>query len=210
MVSAALLLFIIVLAFSYIMYWSGRRLIYKLNKRVLARNLAVIKNGKYVANFKNLSEQEKRDKIIIPFFQVLGYNTNDMREFRVFQKRAPFLPDYITKKWDNSRLCKRSLYIKYENFSEEAVDLNNKKYNDDRIQGANIDELMNNLYFWGEYYILTNGLLYLFFDKNYKVGSHRFLYGFNLTNYSKEDISNLAYFTKQYLFLDISDVYRMD
>ncbi len=208
MVSAALLLFIIVLLVSYIVFWSSKHLIYKLNKRVLARNLAVIKNGKYIADIGNLSEDEIRENIILPFFMVLGYNTYDRREFPVFQKRAPFLPDYITKKWDSSRLCKRSLYIKYDNFSEESVDFKNKKYNDSRIQGVNIDEIMNKLYFWGEYYILTNGYLYLFFDKHYRMGSNKFKFCFNLKNFSKEDVAKLAYFTKQYMFLDISDVYR--
>ena len=208
MVSAALLLFIIVLSVSYIVFWSSKHLIYKLNKRVLARNLAVIKNGKYLENFENLSEDEIRENIILPFFCVLGYNTYDRREFPVFQKRAPFLPDYITKKWDSSRLCKRSLYIKYDNFTDESVDLKNKKYNDNKIQGVNVDEIMNKLYFWGEYYILTNGYLYLFFDKHYKIGSHKFKFCFNLKNFNKSDVEKLAYFTKQYMFLDISDVYR--
>ncbi len=210
MISAALLLFIIVLLVSYIIFASCKHLIYKLNKRVLARNMAIIKNGKAIADFDNLSEEEIRENIIIPFFQVLGYNTYDRREFPIFQKRTPFLPDYITKKWDNSRLCKRSLYIKYDNFSDDAVDLKNHKYTDNRMQGVNIDELMNKLYFWGEYYILTNGYLYLFFDKHYKMGSNKFKFCFNLKNFSKADIEKLAYYTKQYMFLEISDVYRVD
>ena len=207
MVSAALLLFIIVLLFSFVIYSFSKRLIYKLNKRVLARNLAVLKNGKYLADYNNLSESDIREKLILPFFQILGYNTFDMREFKVFQKRTTFLPDYITKKWDNSRLCKRSLYIKFEKFSDEAVDLKNFIYNDNRMQGANIDELMSKLYFEGEYYILTNGYLYLFFDKHYKTGSNKFSFCFNLKNFSKSDVAHLAYFTKQYMFLELADVY---
>ncbi len=208
MVSVALLIFIIVLLFSFVVYLFCKRLIYKLNKRVLPRNLAIIKNGKYLADFSNLDEETKREKIIIPFFQVLGYNTYDMREFRIFEKRQTFLPDYTTKKWDNSRLCKRSMYIKYENFSEDAVDLKNKIYNDNRIQGASIDELMNKTYFWGECYVLTNGYLYLFFDKKYVQGSRKFKFCFNLKIYSKSDVAQLAYYTKQYMFLQIEDVYR--
>ena len=210
MISAALLLFIIVLLVSYVIFWSCKHLIYKLNRRVLARNIAIIKNGKALADFDNLTEDEIREKIIIPFFMVLGYNTHDRREFPVFQKRAPFLPDYITKKWDSSRLCKRSLYIKYDNFSDDAVDLKNKNYIDNRIQGVNIDEMMNKLYFWGECYILTNGYLYLFFDKHYKIGTHKFKFCFNLKSFTKADIEKLAYYTKQYMFLEISDVYRVD
>ena len=210
MISAALLLFIIVLLVSYVIFWSCKHLIYKLNRRVLARNIAIIKNGKALADFDNLTEDEIREKIIIPFFMVLGYNTHDRREFPVFQKRAPFLPDYITKKWDSSRLCKRSLYIKYDNFSDDAVDLKNKKYIDNRIQGVNIDEMMNKLYFWGECYILTNGYLYLFFDKHYKIGSHKFKFCFNFKSFTKADIEKHADYTKQYMFLEISDVYRVD
>ena len=56
MVLAALLLFVIVLLFSFIIFLFCKRLIYKLNRRVLARNLALIKNGKYLADYKNLSE----------------------------------------------------------------------------------------------------------------------------------------------------------
>ena len=208
MVSVALLIFIIVLTFSFVIYLFCKRLIYKLNKRVLPRNLAIIKNSKYLSDFDNLDEETKREKIILPFFQVLGYNTYDMREFRVFSKRQSFLPDYVTKKWDNSHLSKRSMYIKFENFSEEAVDLKNKTYNDDRIQGANIDELMDKTYFWGECYVLTNGYLYLFFDKNYVNGSRKFKFCFNLKNYTKSDVAKLAYYTKQYMFLQIEDVYR--
>ena len=111
MVSIALLIFIIVLAFSFIIYLFCKRLIYKLNKRVLTRNLAVIKNGKYLAAFDKLDEETKRAKIVLPFFQVLGYNTYDENEFRIFSKRQTFLPDYITKKWENGHLYKRSMYI---------------------------------------------------------------------------------------------------
>ena len=208
MVSVALLIFIIVLTFSFVIYLFCKRLIYKLNKRVLPRNLAVIKNGKYLKDFDNLDEETKREKIILPFFQVLGYNTYDMREFRIFSKRQSFLPDYTTKKWDNSRLSKRSMYIKYEEFSENSVDLINKTYNDDRIQGVNIDELMDKTYFWGECYVLTNGYLYLFFDKKYVFGSKKFKFCFNLKNYTKSDVAKLAYYTKQYMFLQVEDVYR--
>lgn len=208
MVFAALLLFLLVLLFSFIIYLFCKRVIYKLNKRVLARNIAIIKNSKELVSIEKLSEEEIRERLIIPFFLVLGYNTFDMREFVRTQRRASVEPDYITKKWDNSKLCKRSLYIKYEKFNAAAVDLKNKVYIDNKMQGANIDELMNKLYFNGEYYILTNGYLYLFFNKNYILGSKKFEFCFNLKSFTKSDIARLAYFTKQYMFLQISDVYR--
>lgn len=208
MVFAALLLFLLVLLFSFIIYLFCKRVIYKLNKRVLARNIAIIKNSKELVSIEKLSEEEIREKLIIPFFLVLGYNTFDMREFVRTQRRASVEPDYITKKWDNSKLCKRSLYIKYEKFNDAAVDLKNKVYIDNKMQGVNIDELMNKLYFNGEYYILTNGYLYLFFNKNYILGSKKFEFCFNLKSFTKSDIARLAYFTKQYMFLQISDVYR--
>lgn len=208
MVFAALLLFLLVLLFSFIVYLFCKRVIYKLNKRVLARNIAILKNSKVLSSFEALSEDEIREKLIIPFFLVLGYNTFDMREFVRTQRRATVEPDYITKKWDNSKLCKRSLYIKYEKFNDDAVDLKNKVYIDNKMQGANIDELMNKLYFNGEYYILTNGYLYLFFNKNYVSGSKKFEFCFNVKSFTKSDIARLAYFTKQYMFLQISDVYR--
>lgn len=209
MVFVALLLFVLVLLFSLIIYLFCKKVIYKLNRRVLARNIAILKNSKELANYENLSEDEIREKLIIPFFLVLGYNTFDRREFVRTQRRAFVEPDYITKKWDNSRLCKRSLYIKFEKFSDEAVDLKNKVYNDNKMQGVNIDELMNELYFNGEYYVLTNGYLYLFFNKHYVIGSKKFEFCFDVRSFSKNDIAKLAYFTKQYMFLDISDVYRV-
>lgn len=208
MVFAALLLFLLVLLFSFIIYLFCKRVIYKLNKRVLARNIAILKNSKELASFDELPEEEIRDRLIIPFFLILGYNTFDMREFVRTQRRASVEPDYITKKWDNSKLCKRSLYIKYEKFADDAVDLKNKVYIDNKMQGVNIDELMNKLYFNGEYYVLTNGYLYLFFNKNYVVGNKNFEFCFNLKSFTKSDIARLAYFTKQYMFLQISDVYR--
>ena len=198
MVFAALLLFLLVLLFSFIIYLFCKRVIYKLNKRVLA----IIKNSKELSSFEKLSENEIRERLIIPFFLVLGYNTFDMREFVRTQRRASVEPDYITKKWDNSKLCKRSLYIKYEKFAEDAVDLKNKVYVDNKMQGVNIDELMNKLYFNGECY------LYLFFNKNYVPGSKKFEFCFNVKNFTKSDVARLAYFTKQYMFLQISDVYR--
>lgn len=115
--------FLYVLLFSFIIILFCKRVIYKLNKRVLARNIAIIKNSKELASFENLSENEIRERLIIPFFLVLGYNTFDMREFVRTQRRASVEPDYITKKWDNSKLCKRSLYIKYEKFADDAVDM---------------------------------------------------------------------------------------
>ncbi len=209
MILVALLLFVLVLLFSLIIYLFCKKVIYKLNRRVLARNIAILKNSKELADYENLSEDEIREKLIIPFFLVLGYNTFDRREFVRTQRRAFVEPDYITKKWDNSRLCKRSLYIKFEKFSDEAVDLKNKVYNDNKMQGVNIDELMNKLYFNGEYYVLTNGYLYMFFNKHYVIGSKKFEFCFDVRSFSKNDIAKLAYFTKQYMFLDISDVYRV-
>ena len=209
MVFAALLLFVIILLISLIIYLFCKRVIYKLNKRVLARNSALLKNSKELADYDNLSDDEIREKLIIPFFLVLGYNTFDRREFVRTQRRASVEPDYITKKWDNSRLCKRSLYIKFEKFAPSAIDVKNKTYKDNKMQGVNIDELMNKLYFNGEYYVLTNGYLYLFFNKHYVEGSEKFEFCFNVKNFSKADIAHLAYFTKQYMFLEISDVYRV-
>ena len=109
MVLASLLLFVVILLCSLIIYLFCKRVIYKLNKRVLARNIAILKNSKELADYDNLSDDEIREKLIIPFFLVLGYNTFDRREFVRTQRRASVEPDYITKKWDNSRLCKRSL-----------------------------------------------------------------------------------------------------
>ena len=208
MVFVALLLFLLVLCYIFIVYFFCKKVIYKLNRRVLARNIAIIKNSKELALFENLSEIEIREKLIIPFFLVLGYNTFDMREFVRTQRRVSVEPDYITKKWDNSKLCKRSLYVKYEKFADDAVDMKNKVYVDNKMQGVNIDELMNKLYFKGEYYVLTNGYLYLFFNKNYVIGSKKFDFCFNVKSFTKSDIARLAYFTKQYMFLQISDVYR--
>ena len=77
------------------------------------------------------------------------------------------------------------------------------------MQGVNIDELMNKLYFNGEYYVLTNGYLYMFFNKHYVIGSKKFEFCFDVRSFSKQDIAKLAYFTKQYMFLQISDIYRV-
>lgn len=208
MVAFSIILFLIVLFISGCIYLFCKRVIYKLNKRVLPRNLAVLKNRPTLADFDNLTEPEIREKLILPFFQILGYNTNDMREFTRTVKREIFLPDYITKKWDNSRLCKRTLFIKYIPFSEEAVNSENQTFCDNNYNGSDLDELMNKLYFNAEYYVLTNGYLYLFFHKNHIKGSRRYDFLFNLKKYSKEDVAKLAYFTKQYMFLEISDVYR--
>lgn len=207
MIILAIILFIVVLLFSLVIYYFCKRLIYKLNKRVLARNLAVIKNGKYLSDYDKLDDTSVKEHLIIPFFLVLGYNTFDFREFVRSNKKASFIADYVTKKWHNGKLCKNSLYIKYEKFSDAAVDLKNKTYTDNKLVGASIDELMNKLYFDGEYYVLTNGYLYLFFNKNYKIGSKKFDFCFNLKNYSKSDVAKLAHFTKQCMFLDLSDVY---
>lgn len=208
MIAFSIILFLIVLLVSGCIYLFCKRVIYKLNKRVLPRNLAVLKNRPPLANFNNLTEPEIREKLILPFFQILGYNTNDMREFARTVKRENFLPDYITKKWDNSRLCKRTLSIKYIPFSEDAVDTNNQTFCDNNYNGSELDELMNKLYFKSEYFVLTNGYLYVFFNKSRVNGSRKYDFLFNLKKYSKDDVAKLAYFTKQYMFLEISDVYR--
>ena len=70
MVFAALLLFLIILMVSLIIYLFCKRVIYKLNKRVLARNIAILKNSKELADYENLSDDEIREKLIIPFFLV--------------------------------------------------------------------------------------------------------------------------------------------
>lgn len=197
-----------VLCASGLVYFFSKRLIYKLNKRVLARNLAIIKNGPALENYDNLSEEEIGEKLIVPFWQIMGYNTFDKREFACDNRHIPFVADYITKKWDSSRLCKETLYIKFADFKDDAIDYENNLFKDLKNPNCNLDELINKLYFDGEYYVLTNGYLYVFFSKKYKAGSQKFSYCFNLKNFSKDDIVKLAYFTKQYMFLELSDVYR--
>ena len=148
-----------------------------------------------------------REKLIFPFFMVLGYNTYDMREFQSYINRAAFYPDYVVKKWDSSKLCKRALSIKYIPFKDNAVDFD-KKIFDDSAAGCKLDELMDKLYFKSDYYVITNGYLYVFFNKKRRTGSKNFEFCFNLKNYSKKDAAQLAFYSKQYLFLEISDVYR--
>lgn len=207
MVLTALLLFIIVLVISFVIYSFCKKLIYKLNKRVLARNLAIIKNGEYLNNYTSLNRQEKLEKLVIPFFMVMGYNTYDLREFARVNKNASFAPDFITKKWDKSRLCKRPLYIKFADFSEKDIDFQKKEFYCNNNPDCDIDELMNPLYFKGDYLILTNGCFYIFFSKKRLKDSRKFVFIFNLKNYNKNDIAQLANYTKQCMFLDISDVF---
>ena len=207
MVTFSVILFLIVLLVSWFIFLFCKRVIYKLNKRVLARNMALVKNGPYMAKFDELSEAEIREKLIFPFFMVLGYNTYDMREFQSYINRAAFYPDYVVKKWDSSKLCKRALSIKYLPFKDDVINLEKKSF-DDEAAGCNLDELMDKLYFNSDYYVITNGYLYVFFSKKHKKGSKNFEFCFNLKNYSKKDAALLAYYTKQYLFLEITDVYR--
>lgn len=206
MLEIAILLFLIVLMVSWFIYIFCKRVIYKLNKRVLPRNLAIVKNGPYMAKFEELTVEEIRQKLILPMFMILGYNTYDMREFQSFIGRADFLPDYVVKKWDHSKLAKNALSVKYIPFKEDAVDYSNNTY--DEKYGAKLSVLMDKLYFKSEYYVLTNGCIYLFFNKNTNLDSRRFEFAFNLKSYSKQDTAWLAYYTKQYLFLELSDVYR--
>ena len=91
-------------------------------------------------------------------FMILGYNTYDMREFQSFIGRADFLPDYVVKKWDHSKLAKNALSVKYIPFKEDAVDYSNNTY--DEKYGAKLSVLMDKLYFKTEYYVLTNGCIY--------------------------------------------------
>ena len=170
--------------------------------------MALVKNGPYMQKFDELTESEIREKIIFPFFMVLGYNTYDMREFKSYINRAAFYPDYVVKKWDNSKLAKRALSIKYIPFKEEDVDLEKKFFNAEPA-GSSLEELFDKLYFKSEHYVITNGYLYLFFSKKHKKGSKHFDFCFDLRKYSKEDAAKLAYYSKQYLFLEISDVYRV-
>lgn len=207
MIVFSVILFLIILLVSLCIYLFCKRVIYKLNKRVLARNMALVKNGPYMQRFDELTESEIREKVIFPFFMVLGYNTYDMREFKSYINRAVFYPDYVVKKWDNSKLAKRALSIKYIPFKDEAVDFDKKIFNDEAA-GCKLDELMDKLYFKSEHYVITNGYLYLFFSKKRKQGSKHFDFCFNLKKYSKDDAARLAYYSKQYLFLQISDVYR--
>lgn len=206
MVELSILLFLVVLMVSWFIYIFCKRVIYKLNKRVLPRNLAIVRNGAYLARFDELCESEIREKLILPFFMVLGYNTYDMREFQSLIGRADFLPDYVVKKWDHGKLAKNALAIKYIPFKEDSVDFVNNTY--DEKCGLKLSALFDKLYFKSAYYVLTNGYIYLFFNKNAKPDSAKFEFGFNLKNYSQKDAARLAYYTKQYLFLELSDVYR--
>lgn len=208
MIVFSVILFLIILLVSLCIYLFCKRVIYKLNRRVLARNMALVKNGQYMQKFDGLSEAEIREKIIFPFFMVLGYNTYDMREFKSYLNRAAFYPDYVVKKWDNSKLAKRALSVKYIPFKEEDVDLEKKLFIAEPA-GCSFDELFDKLYFKSEHYVITNGYLYLFFSKKHKKGSKHFDFCFNLKKYTKDDAAKLAYYSKQYLFLEISDVYRI-
>lgn len=203
MILVALVIFLLVVVFSYFIYFFCKRVIYKLNRRVLARNLAVLKNGPAMQNYNNLTVDEIRERLIVPFFLVLGYNTYDSREFKRIAKFNDITADYVTKKWNKSKLCKRSLYIKYINFNESDIDLEKQNFNGK----INLDELMDKMYFKGEYYILTNGYIYLFYSAPHISGSKKFDFCFNVKSFSKKDISQLAYYTKQYMFLEVADVF---
>ncbi len=203
MILVSLILFLLVVVVSYFIYFFCKRVIYKLNKRVLARNLAVLRNGIAMQNFDSLSEDEKREKLIVPFFMVLGYNTFDSREFKKAARFNSISADYVTKKWNKSKLCKRSLYIKYFDFTELSLELNQKLFNGI----CNIDELTDKKYFSGEYYVITNGYMYLFFSNKRIRGSKKYDFCFNLRNFSKKDIADLAHFTKQCMFLEVADVF---
>lgn len=207
MILFSVLLFLIVLFISWLVYLFCKRVIYKLNRRVLARNMAIIKNGQYLKRFEELDEKTIREKLILPFFMVLGYNTYDMREFSHIVNRASFYPDYAIKKYDNSSLVKNAFAIKFLPFTEEAVDINNLVF-DEKAANCVLDELMDKLYFKSDYYILTNGYMYVFFSKKRRLHSNNFEFCFNIKNFSKQDAAKLAYYTKQYVFLQISDVYR--
>ena len=186
MVTFSVILFLIVLLVSWFIFWFFKRLIYKLNRRVLARNMALVKNGPWLCKYDELTESQIREKLIFPFFMVLGYNTYDMREFQSYINRAAFYPDYVVKKWDSSKLCKRALSIKYLPFKDDVINLEKKSF-DDEAAGCNLDELMDKLYFNSDYYVITNGYLYVFFSKKHKKGSKNFEFCFNLKNYSKKN-----------------------
>ena len=206
MVTFSVLLFILVFVFSYMLYLFCKRVIYKLNRRVLSRNIAVLKNSKSVMDFEHLTEDEIREKVILPFLMILGYNTYDYREFERVKTRVNFYADYVVKKWYNSRLCKKPLYIKYLPFDDEFIDLQSKTFKERCFKDTCINELTDELYFGGEYYVLTNGLIYVFFTKK-DADTKRFSYAVDLRKYTPNEAGKLAYFTKQYLSFEISDVY---
>lgn len=208
MVEIAVLLFLIVLTVSGFVYIFCKRVIYKLNRRVLARNMALIKNGAALQKFETLSEKEIREKLIYPFFMVLGYNTYDMREFQSFVGRNGCMPDYLVKKWEHSKYRKTALAIKYFPFKEDDIDWDNKIYNNPFENVCSIDRMTDDVYFKSEYYVLTNGYLYLFFDRRKKKDGNRFDFCFNVRKYSKDDSAKLAHYTKQCLFFELADVYR--
>lgn len=208
MVEIAVLLFLIVLTVSGFVYIFCKRVIYKLNRRVLARNMALIKNGAALQKFETLSEKEIREELIYPFFMVLGYNTYDMREFQSFVGRNGCMPDYLVKKWDRSKFRKTALAIKYFPFKEEDVDLEKNIYKNPFEKVCSIEELSDSGYFKSDYYVLTNGYLYMFFDRRRGKSGDKFDFCFNVRKYTKKDADKLAYYTKQCLFLELSDIYH--
>lgn len=208
MVEIAVLLFLIVLTVSGFVYVFCKRVIYKLNRRVLARNMALIKNGAALQKFETLSEKEIREKLIYPFFMVLGYNTYDMREFQSFVGRNGCMPDYLVKKWDRSKFRKTALAIKYFPFKDEDVDFEGNIYNNPFENVCPIEQIADYEYFKSDYYVLTNGYLYLFFDRRKKNSGNKFDFCFNVRKYTKKDADKLAYYTKQCLFLELSDIYH--
>lgn len=203
MILVSFIIFLLVVFLSYFVYFFCKKVIYKLNKRVLARNLAVLRNGSAMAHFDSLNDDEKRVDIITKFFLILGYNTFDSREFKKATRFNQISADYVTKKWNKSKLCKRSLYIKYFDFTELSV--NSEKGEFDGV--CNLDELMDKKYFDGEYYVLTNGYIYLFFSSKRVKGSKKYDFCFNIKRFSKQDIAKLAYFTKQCMFFEVADVF---
>ena len=203
MILVAFILFLLVVFFSYFVYFFCKKVIYKLNKRVLVRNLAVLRNGSAMMRFDELSEDEKRQNIIVKFFLILGYNTFDSREFKKAARFNQISADYVTKKWNKSRLCKRSLYIKYFDFTELSIDSVRSEFNG----VCNLDEIMDKKYFDGEYYVLTNGYIYLFFSSKRINGSKKYDFCFNMKQFSKKDIAELAKFTKQCMFFEVADVF---
>lgn len=180
-----------------IKFYIKKKTLYDKCRKKLVTRLNVLKNKAISMHNEEEAEQDIKNNLVMPFFQVLEYDTANACEFTINENPSDADVDYTITRWSAQNYSrKKFIQIKYTELYPEMIDYNKNIFIGNKVLKCYLDNFI--VYSECMYTVLTNGYTYLFFKNN----ADEFIFSFNLLNYKKGDLDFLALMTKEYLFSD--------
>lgn len=174
-----------------------KKVLYDACRKKLVSRLNVLRSKAIAMHNAEESEEDLRNNLVLPFFQVLEYDTMNACEFTINENPSVTDVDYTITRWNSKDYSHKAfIQVKFAELFPEMIDYNKNIFIGNKVIKAYLDNFI--VYSDCVYTILTNGYTYLFFKNN----ADEFVFSFNLLNYRKSDLDFLALMTKEYLFSD--------